>query len=206
MAQKSQQNRSLSPPRGPQKGNGTPDTRAVNRSTQQRASRLNGEKSGNDTDHTHESAPRPLSGTIKPFTEAQRDSPTISDVSSVTAPSNPPTTTAQQQPQQSQPPQDLHASSAFQTEATKPLVRQVFEKYEKNRCGWISLANLQELCYDFGTFLREDELKLAISEIDVDRDGRLSYEDFMVWWRTNDQFRSPSLSPPVSSRHHALAP
>lgn len=182
MAQKSQQARSKSPPR---ERAVIPDARSMRGNQRQQSStKLNVHE--NDTDHSHES---PLqagnSGNRKPFIdEPLRDSPTISDVSSVTAPSNP----SHAAPiQRSQPAHHEISSPTFGE--TKPLVRQVFEKYEKNRSGWISLSDLQDLCYDFGTFLSEDELTLAISEIDVDRDGRLSYEEFMVWWRTNDQFR-----------------
>lgn len=179
MAQKSQQNltRSNSPPpreNVSMKGIvGMADVRSM-RATQRQQSitKLNCDPDpGNDEIVT---APE----SRKPFANAsQRDSPTISDVSSVTAPSNNP------------PPHIPHEASNAHVGETKPLVRQIFERYEKNKCGWISLSNLQELCYDFGTYLSEEELHLAISEIDVDRDGRLTYEEFMVWWRTNDQFR-----------------
>jgi hypothetical protein len=177
MAQKSQQTRSRSPPR--ERGGVISDARSMR---QQSIAKL--QVDGNATDRSRDSPVQPANR--KPFgSEPVPDSPTISDVSSVTAPSNPSHAAPTQQNQTFH--QDV-STPAFGE--TKPLVRQVFEKYEKNRSGWISLSDLQELCYDFGTFLSEDELTLAISEIDVDRDGRLSYEEFMVWWRTNDQFRS----------------
>lgn len=74
-------------------------------------------------------------------------------------------------------------------ERGKPLVRIVFERYDRNKDGFIDAAELQDLCYDFGSFLLEDELRSAIDRFDTSSTGSLNYIDFIVWWRNTETFR-----------------
>lgn len=74
-------------------------------------------------------------------------------------------------------------------ERGKPLVRIVFERYDKNKDGFIDSRELQDLCYDFGYFLYENELRSAIDRFDTSNTGSLNYIDFMVWWRNTESFR-----------------
>ena len=122
------------------------------------------------------------------------DSPTMSDVSSVTATSAGLVAGTDKANAASGGAGGAHHDKgAFgmfgDSSCTRPLVRIVFEKYDKSNSGSISIEELQELCYDFGTYLSTDDLRVAMRELDKDGDGCLQYEEFMVWWRTNDRFR-----------------
>lgn len=122
------------------------------------------------------------------------DSPTMSDVSSVTATSAGLVAGTDKANAAAGGTGGVHHDKgAFgmfgDSSCTRPLVRIVFEKYDKSNSGSISIEELQELCYDFGTYLSTDDLRVAMRELDKDGDGCLQYEEFMVWWRTNDRFR-----------------
>ena len=145
----------------------------------------------------------PVRSSLKPFSSTTAespsptprgktaDSPTMSDVSSVTATSAGLVGGTGRHPGEKG---DGHAQGSFgmfgDTGCSRPLVRIVFEKYDKNGSGSLNVMELQELCYDFGTYLSTDDLRLAMRDLDTDGDGMLSYEEFMVWWRTNDRFSS----------------
>lgn len=147
-----------------------------------------------------------------------RTSPTMSDVSSVTAASGTglashstqQTSSHQQSVTSSLPnPQNINqqlggvnrpsnpntAPGLFQDNSpSRPLVRIMFDKYDKNKVGLVHMAELQELCYDCGTYLPIADLRTAVRNIDSSGKDALSYEEFMVWWRMNDKFRY--ISPP----------
>lgn len=73
-------------------------------------------------------------------------------------------------------------------ERGKPLVRIVFERYDKNKDGFVDTKELQDLCYDFGSFLHESELISVIDRFDTSNTGSLNYIDFIVWWRNTETF------------------
>lgn len=75
-------------------------------------------------------------------------------------------------------------------ERGKPLVRIVFERYDRNKDGFVDSRELQDLCYDFGSFLTEEELRSAIDRFDTSETGSLNYIDFIVWWRNTETFSS----------------
>lgn len=80
-------------------------------------------------------------------------------------------------------------SQLFTHDPTKPLVRIVFEKYDVSRKGYLSLNELQEICYDYGTYLPMEDIRVAMHGLDSNGDGSLQYEEFMVWWRSNERLR-----------------
>ncbi len=86
-------------------------------------------------------------------------------------------------------PRGQRSNTQVYGDSSKPLVRQVFEQYEKGQRGFLDLHDIQELCYDFGTYLPLEDIHLAMNGLDSNGDGSLQYEEFMVWWRSNERFR-----------------
>jgi len=50
------------------------------------------------------------------------------------------------------------------------------------------------LCYDFGHFFSDEELHIAIREVDTQGLGQIGYEDFIKWWSTADRFTQFNLN------------
>ena len=69
----------------------------------------------------------------------------------------------------------------------KPIVRIVFDTYSKNGTN-VDTNILQNICYDFGIYYSIHEIKLSIRNI-MSKSNVLNYEEFMVWWRTEDKLR-----------------
>ncbi len=66
----------------------------------------------------------------------------------------------------------------------KPLVSIIFDKYDTDKSNIMDLIKLQNLFYDFGSYLTMDELKYALKD-----NQSMNYEEFMVWWRNSEKFR-----------------
>lgn len=182
------------------------DVRAI-RASKRAQSISKREDEGSNDDEGVPTAAAAMSGSRKPFAavdaaespnsspaQSRRvaDSPTMSDVSSVTATSAGLVAGANMAPAGGTggAPSATFGLFGGENACTKPLVRIMFEKYDHGSKGSLDIMELQELCYDFGLYLSTDDLRTAMRGLDTDGDGSLQYEEFMVWWRTSDRFRS----------------
>jgi hypothetical protein len=57
--------------------------------------------------------------------------------------------------------------------------RDLFNKYDVDRSGAISIKEFRRLCYDMGYFLSDAELGMDVKMLDVDGDGEISYDECM---------------------------
>ncbi|KAI8619049.1 hypothetical protein BC830DRAFT_842122 [Chytriomyces sp. MP71] len=74
--------------------------------------------------------------------------------------------------------------------------RQLFDRYDNDGSGSISISEFRNLCYDMGYFLTDQELLLDLKLLDVDGNGTLSYAEFIKWWKQDDRFRRLQLTEP----------
>merc|ERR1712151_1124558 len=58
----------------------------------------------------------------------------------------------------------------------------VFDKYDKDKSGSISKAELKDICYSLGHPLSDAELTIALKVLDEDGNGVISYNEFKDWW------------------------
>lgn len=73
------------------------------------------------------------------------------------------------------------------------LLEQTFHRFDTDNSGYISRENLSEA---LGGTLTDDELSSMMLEIDVNKDGKISYEEFI------DYCRSPAASDNVKEASH----
>ncbi|CAF1014703.1 unnamed protein product [Adineta ricciae] len=71
---------------------------------------------------------------------------------------------------------------------TKPVSQLLFNKYDTDQSGLISVAELRFLCYDMGYFLSDAQLDWARTLIDKDGSGEISYAEFSAWWQNPLRF------------------
>jgi len=87
----------------------------------------------------------------------------------------------------------------FYQEAPKqqPAVRVMFDRYCSEDAHTIDAKGLQALYYDLGAFKATSEITAKLRSDKIgDAAGNLSYEDFMVFWRTNEELSSLKVSSP----------
>lgn len=70
------------------------------------------------------------------------------------------------------------------------LIAGVFKNYDKNNNGFIELEELQALAKDLGTELTAEEAKKMIKMMDVNKDGKISLDELIAWWKSG--FRGSS--------------
>ncbi|TPX43516.1 hypothetical protein SeLEV6574_g05020 [Synchytrium endobioticum] len=93
----------------------------------------------------------------------------------------------------------IHSTTAMPaqpgSQSRKVVSRIVFDKYDLDHSGSIEISEFRKLVYEFGYYLSEDELTMAVRVLDVDGDGSISYDEFFKWWSQDQRFESLRLSP-----------
>jgi hypothetical protein len=60
----------------------------------------------------------------------------------------------------------------------------IFQRYDRNRTGYIEAAELARLLEALGHDLSEEELMIAVDIIDTGRTGKISWREFKNWWNS----------------------
>jgi hypothetical protein len=61
-------------------------------------------------------------------------------------------------------------------------VEPLFKKYDKDGSGAIDKDELDGLCKDLGVPLDEEQLKSALEDLDINKDGVVDLNEFCKWW------------------------
>jgi hypothetical protein len=62
------------------------------------------------------------------------------------------------------------------------VIRAKFQSADKNGDGFLDSTELAAICADMGTTLNKNELESALFMLDKNGDGKVSLEEFQVWW------------------------
>lgn len=63
-------------------------------------------------------------------------------------------------------------------------VREIFQHYDRKSSGTIEAREFARICEALGMEMEEHELKMALLDVDRDGDGRISWDEFLAWWRS----------------------
>merc|ERR1711907_233086 len=74
-----------------------------------------------------------------------------------------------------------------------PTSRIIFNKYDKDGSEQIDAEEFKFMCRDLGHELTEEQEKFAILKIDKSGTGKISYDDFLVWWKEEDKWEALGL-------------
>ncbi len=58
----------------------------------------------------------------------------------------------------------------------------IFQKYDRNRTGYIEAPGFARLLEALGQNITDDELMIAFDIIDTERSGKISWKQFKNWW------------------------
>ncbi|KAK8503965.1 hypothetical protein V6N13_021740 [Hibiscus sabdariffa] len=64
-------------------------------------------------------------------------------------------------------------------------LQKVFDQFDKNKDGRISVTELNDVLIALGCSSPEEELKRVMDEIDIDKDGFINLSEFLILCRSN---------------------
>jgi Ca2+-binding EF-hand superfamily protein len=88
---------------------------------------------------------------------------------------------------------------------SKPVSRIIFDKFDTDNSGDISINELQTMALQFGVWLSGSALDVAMRTIDSNGDGHITYEEFLNWYKSTPGFTSLALDDVTLKRRQALA-
>lgn len=65
-------------------------------------------------------------------------------------------------------------------------VKNAFQGHDLDANGTLDSSELNTLCIELGSTLTKTELDLALQILDKDRNGTISYEEFLNWWKSEN--------------------
>ena len=74
---------------------------------------------------------------------------------------------------------ELMAKKMKEGEMDEELV-EAFKTFDKNGNGCITMQELKDVMHQYGEKLSDEEVKLMFDETDSDKDGKISFEDFVL--------------------------
>lgn len=66
---------------------------------------------------------------------------------------------------------------------TRKQLKTAFDKVDKDSSNSIEISELESLCKDLKYDVNIEEVKKLFTEIDLNQDGKISFEEFTAWWR-----------------------
>ena len=58
----------------------------------------------------------------------------------------------------------------------------VFKSFDKDNSGFIDTAELKEVSKELGKVMDAAELEECMKDLDINKDDKISYDEFRKWW------------------------
>lgn len=76
------------------------------------------------------------------------------------------------------------------TQATsKVVIDSLFRKYDTDNSGTIDMKEFREIIFDLGLTDEDLVIEKAFEEVDGNKNGLISFEEFFSWWKRQDKFK-----------------
>lgn len=62
--------------------------------------------------------------------------------------------------------------------------RELFNHYDGNHSGTIEAAEFSRICEALGMEMDDEQLRIGLSIVDADNDGRIGWDEFLSWWKS----------------------
>mmetsp|Transcript_26662 Transcript_26662/g.92630 ORF Transcript_26662/g.92630 Transcript_26662/m.92630 type:complete len:96 (-) Transcript_26662:252-539(-) len=66
-------------------------------------------------------------------------------------------------------------------------IKHVFCTFDTDASGSLDLSELARLTEELGEKLDDDEVRLAMKELDVNGDGTIGFAEFAEWWMSMEE-------------------
>lgn len=63
----------------------------------------------------------------------------------------------------------------------------IFQSFDKDSSGFIDLNELNDVAKELGRPLDAAELNECMKDLDANKDGKISFEEFQQWWLSGRQ-------------------
>mmetsp|Transcript_15716 Transcript_15716/g.28723 ORF Transcript_15716/g.28723 Transcript_15716/m.28723 type:complete len:532 (+) Transcript_15716:99-1694(+) len=70
------------------------------------------------------------------------------------------------------------------------LIKAEFTTFDQDSSGFIDLNELRHISQKLGQNLSDEELQLAMADLDTNKDGKISIEEFTYWWKSGRKGRT----------------
>ncbi len=70
-------------------------------------------------------------------------------------------------------------------------MQKVFAEFDKDKSGFIDMNELNLVAKELGRPMDADELEECLKDLDMNKDGKISYDEFKKWWLSGRQGLSP---------------
>jgi len=67
-------------------------------------------------------------------------------------------------------------------------IRDLFRRFDKDNSGALDTSELSALCVSLGSTLSKNELEAALQILDKDNDDKITYEEFLIWWKDREEY------------------
>jgi hypothetical protein len=82
------------------------------------------------------------------------------------------------------------------------LIKNVFDHFDHDKSGFIDLKELTEVAKELGVVLPAAEAEMLYKELDTNKDGKISFQEFTEWWRNGRLGKTYKLSEMVTRGIH----
>ena len=65
---------------------------------------------------------------------------------------------------------------------SKEALKNIFDNFDKDKSGFIELKELSLVSKELGDELKPEEVSKIMKELDINKDGRISFNEFWDWW------------------------
>jgi hypothetical protein len=70
------------------------------------------------------------------------------------------------------------------------VLKEVFDSFDLDNSGFIDLHEIKAVAKKLGSEIAEGEAQLIMKELDTNKDGKISFEEFTNWWRSGRKGKS----------------
>jgi hypothetical protein len=67
------------------------------------------------------------------------------------------------------------------------VIQKVFKSFDKDNSGYIDISELKDVSSELGRPMDAAELEECMKDLDQNKDGKISYEEFSAWWLSGRQ-------------------
>lgn len=61
-------------------------------------------------------------------------------------------------------------------------MRKIFDSFDTDKSGFIDSAELAAVSKELGRTMDDAELEECLKDLDQNKDGKISYDEFSRWW------------------------